>query len=388
MKNIKVDQEYIKKKNLNLVLQIIKTKKTISRADIVKMTNMSPTSISRIVGNLIDLGLVRETETFSSGVGRKAILLEINLKSIMTIGVYINKDIIKVGIVDFGGGILYEDKVESKIYNLTPDTTINIVCDLITKVINDSGVDASKIVGIGISLPGLIDFNSGTVVFSTQLRWNDVKLGENVESKLGIKTVVDNDVKLEALAESIYGVGKNVGKLALISFGGGVGSSLIVNGKIFRGTTNIAGEIGHTTIDPNGVLCGCGRRGCLQTFVIEENIIAEANKVKKTNSLLDVIEYANNQEAWAISIIDRCITYMCVTINTVICMYNPDTLVIKGSFIKAYPEMSRLVEAELENRIWDQLKGSFTILQSQLDNSSHIIGGATLALHTFWGFDI
>ncbi|GKX30257.1 transcriptional regulator [Vallitalea longa] len=387
MENNKLDQGYIKKKNLHLVLKLIKTNKSISRADIVKMTNMSPTSVSRIVGNLIDLGLVRETETYSKGVGRKAILLEINLKSILTVGAYINKHIVKAGIVDFGGGILYEEKIESEIDKLSYDKIINIVCELIKKVINNSGVDESKIVGLGISLPGIIDYSTGNVLMSTQLKWKDIQLGRCVEEKLGIKTIVDNDVKVEALAESIYGVGKNIEKLALISFGRGVGSALIVGGNIFRGTTNIAGEIGHTTIDPNGALCPCGRRGCLQTFIIEDNIIAEANKVKKTNSLLEVFEYAHNGEQWAVSIIDRCLTYMCITINTVICMYNPDTVVIKGSLIKAFPDMPRLVEEKLENLTWDQLKGSFQILQSQLGSKAHIVGGATLALNTFCDFD-
>lgn len=388
MENNKLDQTYIKKKNLHLVLNLIKNNKAISRADIVKMTNMSPTSISRIVGNLIDLGLVRETETYSSGVGRKAILLEINLKSILTVGAYINKHIIKAGIVDFGGGILYEEKIESEIDKLPYNKIIDIVCELIKKVINKSGVDESRIVGMGISLPGIIDYSTGNVLMSSQLKWKNVQLGKNIEEKLGIKTIVDNDVKVEALAESIYGVGKDIEKLALISFGRGVGSALIVNGDIFRGTTNIAGEIGHITIDPNGTLCPCGRRGCLQTFIIEESIIAEANKVKKTNSLLEVFEYAQSGEQWARSIIDRCLTYMCITINTVICMYNPDTVVIKGSLINVFPDMNRLVKEKLKDFTWDQLKGSFQIIESKLGSRSHIIGGATLALKTFCDFDI
>ncbi|SHJ98048.1 ROK family transcriptional regulator [Paramaledivibacter caminithermalis] len=389
MKRIKKrDQEYIKQNNLKMILDIIKNKRSISRAEIVKITNMSPTSVSRIVGSLIDLGLVKETETSSSGVGRKAILLDLDLESVMTIGVYINKHIINVGIVNFGGEILYRDKIELNPKGTHPDTLINKACALIKDTIKKSKIDPSKIIGIGVSLPGIINSKNGEVIFSAPLSWENIHIAKVIESELNIKTVVDNDVKLKALAESLYGVGRNSGKTALVNFGRGVGSALIIDGEIFRGVTNIAGEIGHITIDPNGILCECGRRGCLQTFIVEDNLIEEANKVKKIVDIKEIFEAAYIGESWAVSILDRAITYMCITINNIVCMYNPDTIVLSGSLVEVYPEIIKEVEEKCRTSIWTPLRGTFKILYSELKSEADIIGPSTLALDTFLSFDI
>ncbi|WP_432663468.1 ROK family transcriptional regulator [Wukongibacter baidiensis] len=384
---IKRDQEYIKQNNLKMILDIIKSKRPISRADIVKITDMSPTSVSRIVGSLIDLGLVRETEAFSSGVGRKAILLDIDLESVMTIGVYINKHFICVGIVNFAGEILYRASMDLDSRDISPEKTIERVCELINKVISDSNIDKSKIIGIGVSLPGIIDFKKGIVIFSAPLGWKNVHVSDVIEERLKMNTVVDNDVKLEALAESLYGVAKNSGKTALVNFSGGVGSALIIDGEIFRGETNIAGEIGHITIDPNGILCNCGRRGCLETFIVEGNLIEEANKVKKVTNIKEIFESANNGEHWAINILDRAVTYMCITINNIVCMYNPDTVVLSGSLVEDHPKILELIEAKCKTLIWEHLRDTFTILYSGLKSEADIIGPGTLTLNTFLSFD-
>ncbi|MCT4563954.1 MAG: ROK family transcriptional regulator [Maledivibacter sp.] len=389
MKKIKKrDQEYIKQNNLKMILDIIRNRRSISRAEIVKITNMSPTSVSRIVGKLIDLGLVRETETSSGGVGRKAILLDLNLESVITIGVYINKHIINVGIVNFGGEILYKNKIELNPKDICSDTLIDKACSLISDTIKNSKIDSSKIIGIGVSLPGIINSKNGEVVFSAPLGWENVNVAQAIEGKLNIKTIVDNDVKLEALAESLYGVGKNSGKTALVNFGRGVGSALIIDGEIFRGVTNIAGEIGHITIDPNGILCECGRRGCLQTFIVEDNLIEEANKVRKIVDVKEIFKAASIGESWAESILERAVTYMCITINNIVCMYNPDTIVLRGSLVEAYPEIIKEVEEKCKTSIWAPLRGTFKILYSELKSESDIIGPAILALDVCLSLDI
>lgn len=389
MKKIKKrDQEYIKQKNLKMILDIIKNSRSISRADIVKLTNMSPTSVSRIVGSLIDLGLVKETETYSNGVGRKAILLDLDLESVMTVGVYINKHVIKVGIVNFGGEILYKNILELNTRDIDSDMLIDKTCALIRTTIEASSIDSEKIIGIGVSLPGIINSKIGEVVFSASLSWENVHIARAIKEKLSIRTIVDNDVKLKALAESVYGVGRDSGKTALVNFGRGVGSALIMDGEIYRGVTNIAGEIGHITIDPNGILCECGRRGCLQTFIVEENLIAEANKVKSIDNIKEIFTAASNGENWAVSILERAITYMCITINNIVCMYNPDTIILSGSLIEVYPDILKAVEEKCKTLIWNPIRGSFKILYSELKSESDIIGPSTLALNTFLSFDI
>lgn len=383
MKKIqKRDQEYIKQKNKKMILDIIKNKKPISRADIVKLTGMSATSVSRIVASLIEQGLVKETKLYSGGVGRKAVLLDIDSESILTIGVYLDRDIITAGIVNFAGDILYEKQIASKITSKNPQMTIEKVCCVIQELIDTSKVNISKVLGICVGLPGIIDYKHGEVIFSAQLGWKNVNLSKQIEEKLNIKTIIDNDVKLIALAESLYGAAKSSKRSALISFGSGVGSALIINGEISRGATNIAGEIGHITLDPNGRLCDCGRRGCLETFIVERSLIEEANKIKKVTDVRQIFDACNNNEAWAKNILDRTVTYICIAINNIVCMYNPDTIILSGNLINQNIEIINLIEEKCKMLIWDHVRNSFKIEYSQLKERAIITGAAALALNT------
>lgn len=379
----KRDQEYIKQKNKSMIMDIIRDKRPISRADIAKMTGMSPTSVGRIVGELCELGLVKETEPHSNGVGRKAILLDINTQSVLTVGVYLDKDIIRTGILDFEGHIVALNEIKFDCRGTDPQLVAQKIAEEVRESISNNKIPISKIIGIGIGMPGIIDFKRGVVVFSAQLGWKNINIINMLEKEIAIKTTVDNAEKVKVLAESLYGAAKGSNNVVLISLGSGVGSASIINGEIFRSKNNSVGEIGHTTVDPNGIMCDCGRRGCLQTYIAEGALIQEANKVKDITSIRQIIDAADNKENWAVSILDRATTYIAIAINNLVCMYNPDTVILSGKLIEKYPEIKELIEQKCDQYIWEQFNGAFKIVYSMLKNQSVIIGAATLALNTY-----
>lgn len=383
----KHDQEYIKKQNKIMILNVIRNKRPISRADIAKITSMSPTSVGRIVGELEGIGLIRETELFSNGVGRKAMLLDIDAKSVLNIGVYLNRDVTRIGIVDFDGNIIKDETIKYSTSGIAPEVVIDNIADYIEKIINESNVDIEKINGIGIGIPGIIDFKHGKVVFSAQLGWKDIDVASRITKKLNIRTTIDNTVKLKALAESSQKAFEGSHRIALMSFGSGVGSALVIDGEIFRGNKNVAGEIGHTTVEPNGMLCECGRRGCLQTYIADSALIQEARKVSDVSSVRDIFDAANRKEDWAINILDMTATYISIAINNVLCMYNPDTVILGGRLIESNPEIVDLINKKCEKYIWDPFKGTFKIVYSKLKNDAVIIGAADLALNTYLDVD-
>lgn len=388
MKKIKKhDQEYIKKQNKIMILNVIRNKRPISRADIAKITSMSPTSVGRIVGELEGIGLIRETELFSNGVGRKAMLLDIDAKSVLNIGVYLNRDVTRIGIVDFDGNIIKDETIKYSTSGIAPEIVIDNIADYIEKIINESNVDIEKINGIGIGMPGIIDFKHGKVIFSAQLGWKDIDVASRITKKLNIRTTIDNTVKLKALAESSQKAFEGSHRIALMSFGSGVGSALVIDGEIFRGNKNVAGEIGHTTVEPNGMLCECGRRGCLQTYIADSALIQEARKVSDVSSVRDIFDAANRKEDWAINILDMTATYISIAINNVLCMYNPDTVILGGRLIESNPEIVDLINKKCEKYIWDPFKGTFKIVYSKLKNDAVIIGAADLALNTYLDVD-
>jgi N-acetylglucosamine repressor len=167
-----------------------------------------------------------------------------------------------------------------------------------------------------------------------------------------VKTIfIDNDQKAKALAEvSFTSVQSN--STLFIGIGSGVGSVLVVNGTVFRGGSNSAGEIGHTTIDPNGILCECGRRGCLQTYIAEWALIQEANKIRPIQDMEELMK-ASETESWAINILNRAAMYCGMMISNAVCMYNPDMIILGGSMIDRFPQLVEIIEEQCNQFVWE-----------------------------------
>lgn len=377
----KHDQEYIKKKNQMLVLETIRKHRPVSRADIAKQTTMSATAIGRIVADLIALGLVKETELYSSGVGRKATMLDIDPQSVLAVGVEVDRNVVQVGLVDLDGNIVAEKQRTIERSVARPEQVSSLIAETVLELAALQKLPLTKLIGVGIGMPGIMDQTAGTAVFSAQLGWRNEPFAPLVTDKLGISVVLDNDLKVKALGES-GGIGAvpEEGKTALISIGSGVGAAVVLEGKIYRGANNIAGEIGHSTIDPNGRLCECGKRGCLQTYITDLALLQEANQVRPVASVEELFTLMEAGESWAFNIIDRACTYIAVTINTVVCTYNPDTIILTGNFVDAHPEMFDRVRGKLKDFIWEPFVGTFALTRSKLGSKSGIIGAAKLVL--------
>lgn len=383
----KKDQEYIKKNNKTLVFDVIRNERPVSRAEIAKITEMSPTSVGRIVSELIKIGVVKETDLSSSGVGRKAVFLDIDAESILNIGVYLNKNFCNLGLIDFDGNIIAYENYNINVKEFTPDEVINKIGEYINKLIIKQNADISKIIGAGIGIPGIIDYKKGEVVLSAQLGWKNVSIADKISTLTGLKTTIDNSLKLHALAETMYGnaIGSDIA--SFIDIGAGVGSALVINGKIYRGHNNIAGEIGHITVNPNGMLCECGKRGCLQTYMAEEALIKEVNKFKNIDTIEDIFAAYRNSEGWAVETLDMAATYIVITINNIIGVYNPDTIILSGDLIEKHDEMKKMVELKLKKSCWTPFKGTYKIVYSKLKNNGVLIGAAAFSLKKYMSFD-
>ncbi|NOU84538.1 ROK family protein [Paenibacillus sp. LMG 31460] len=384
MKKIeKHDQDVIRLHNKQMILEIIKKSRPISRAEITKITKLSPTSVGRIVGELCEQGLVRETALTSVGVGRKAIMLDIDPQAVYTIGVDIGKKAIKFGVMEFSGELLHEERVEHVALQTTPEATAAVISETINLIIANKNLDKSKIIGIGIGVPGVIDHERGIVQYSSTLGWRNIPLAQFIQDKLHILTVIDNDLKVKILAEYLLGSAQGSRKTALIELGTGVGSSLIIDGDIFRGGSNSAGELGHTTLDPNGNMCECGKRGCLQTYIDESAILHEANRIKETADIQQLFAAAQNEENWAQDIISRTSLYIGITINNIVCMYNPDAVILCGDLVENYSEIVPLIEEQCGQVVWEPFRDTFKILTSELKSKSIVVGAAMLVMNNY-----
>ncbi|CAH2714093.1 N-acetylglucosamine repressor [Neobacillus rhizosphaerae] len=374
----KQDQLLMKKQNKNLVLEIIRNQSPISRMEIAKVIGMSPTSITRIVNELHIQGYVRETELVTSGVGRKAALLDVCDDVLYTIGIELDKLIIKIGIVNYVGEIVAWKSVEREAFEDYNETLDKVNLNL--KVLIDiNRIPTEKIIGIAVGLPGLIDYKKGVVMVSDQLKWKNVNLADDLKQLTQFDVIVDNELKMKIVAENFKGMTKDSRNAVLVGIGSGIGSAIILNGEIYRGETNNAGEIGHTVIDPTGNVCHCGKVGCLATYISEGAILTDSRKVKEIGSIDDVFDSYRNGESWAINILDRTSTYIALAISNILCLYNPEVIILSGNTIEKLPEIKEAIEQKCELYIWEPIKESVKIVYSQLSDRGVVLGAAIQA---------
>ncbi|MBE9912530.1 ROK family transcriptional regulator [Paenibacillus donghaensis] len=379
----KHDQDYIKRKNRATVFEMIKNNPPLSRAEIARLTGMSPTTISRIVSDLFHLDFMHEIEQETSSVGRKAVLLQVNPRSVLSVGVEIDKTMIRIGVIDLDGKVIGSRTIERQ-KNEAAEATLGNIAAGINELIEAEDFDRRRIVGIGVGLPGIIDYASGTAVLSAQLGWKQTDIAGILKKLTGLEVAVDNELKVKSLAEHMYGAAKGSSRSVLIGFGSGVGSSLIIDGEIYRGESNSAGEIGHTVVDPGGILCECGKVGCLQTYIAEASLLEQSNKIKPIANLDELFQARRDGEFWAASIIDRAMTFIAVTISNIACMYNPDTVILTGKLVERFSEVREFIADKcMDQFVWEPLRGTFQIVYSAFENDGVVIGSGLLAQSRF-----
>lgn len=339
---------------------------------------MSAAAVGRIVGRLMEFGWIMETERVSSGIGRRATMLEIRPNALLSVGVEIDRDLVRMGLVDLDGKIVaqWERRFE-------PPSETGAVADRIAegvaRLAKESRLSQGRFIGVGIGMPGMIRSAEGTVAFSAQLGWTNERFADLVERRLRMPVFLDNDLKAKALGESFAGTFANQGVAALVSIGSGVGAALVIDGNLYRGSDNMAGEIGHATIDPDGDLCECGKRGCLQTYLADREILRQASRFRPVSDIGEIFALMGAGEDWAIEIIRRVCSYVALTIQHVVCAYNPDVIILTGDLIEKHPEIFDIVSGRIKEWITKPYGDNLRLIRSALGANSAIVGAARLA---------
>jgi predicted NBD/HSP70 family sugar kinase len=380
------DQNTIKYNNTKMVLNIIRTVSGISRSEIARMTGMSPTSATRIVADLQELGLVRETTISTSGsVGRKAVLLDINAESFYCVGIDISQKELLVGIVNFRGTAIAT--LAERIRKDPQDgiTMAKQVHGMYKKLLEKNYIPESSIKAVGIGTVGTVDITSGTVLYADLLQWSNVPIRKYVEDLFEIPVSVDNEVKCALLGEIRAGNISENEDTVYITFGRGVGGAIYNNGSLVRGISNYAGEIGHAIVDySDGRLCPCGRRGCSAAYLAEERIVSKVKEVAPKISSVDELMFSFQKgEAWAIHQVERICDYISILLSNTICYLNPANIIMGGSLLDRHPFLFELSITKYNSTRYEPLRISTKFKQSVLKSKSTLIGSAFMAVENY-----
>lgn len=339
--------------NQTVFLHLIRERQPISRADISKFTGLRAGTVSAIVNRLIKNNLVYEgTEGPSSG-GRRPKNLYINAESFYVLAVDIGVLDTVFAVSDFNGRILTKKSILTE---GAAEVFLNKLADEI-EVLIKLQYRRARFGAVGVSVPGLIDRETGTVEVSPNLEWDKIPVREILEKRLGLPVFVENDANAAAFSELWYGPVEesNVRTLLFILVVEGLGTGLIINGELHVGSRLGLGGFGHMSIDPNGELCSCGRRGCWETFASERATVERYHRVTAKQGLPlvglpDLITLANKNDEMALESIRITGEYLGEGISNLVHGIYPETVVIGGNITAAWPLIEPIIQKRLKSR--------------------------------------
>jgi len=263
--------------NLTVILDAIRrTTGGLSRVELAQIVGLSPQTISNISRRLLDQSLIVEAGKEGSGPGKPRTILRLNPAGMYALGVHLDPAVTTFVVLDLVGAVVRHSRIKTPGGN-DPSAVITTIAAELAQLVTDSGVDRSRIAGLGVAAPGPIDLDNGTVVDPPLLPgWDRVELRDALARATGYSVLVDKDVTSAAVAETWAGGPSGAGSFVFMYMGTGIGCGIVLNDEVVRGTSGNAGEIGHIVVDPDGPLCDCGQRGCVKSSCIPQVLVAEA----------------------------------------------------------------------------------------------------------------
>lgn len=390
------NQVQLKNFNRRTVLGYIRRNGTATKAGLASVTGLTFMAIKKILAELQELNLIRDGQMESGGMGRKAVSYVINENYRYTIGIHINKFITGIALLNLRGQILAIERYSMDKEFENQNDFVTMLAEAVELVIEKSGVKREDILGIGVGAPGPLDCESGVILTPPNMPMLDyLPLKETLEGRTGFPVFLNKDTNVIAFAEYWYRNNRDCSNLAYVEVDMGIGSGLIIDGKLNIGANCIAGEFGHITIDINGPLCNCGNRGCLEAMssgIAVLRMLGEQLENQKDHPLYhkrnaltieDVFEMTDKKDLLTISILNRSAFYVGVAVSNLINTFDPEMIILGGILIQKYPMYFNIVQDVANQRKVKGAKENYMAV-SVLGENAGVIGAGEIVTDQFF----
>jgi predicted NBD/HSP70 family sugar kinase len=382
------NQRAVRRHNLGIVLRHVVERGARSRATIALETGLNKSTVSSLVTELIELGLLVERGTERTGsVGRPGLVVDIAGTGAAGIGLEVNVDYLASRVTDLGGAERHRALEAADNRGREPAEVLDRLCVLAEAALDELAAQGVTPVGITVALPGLVDAASGTLLVAPNLHWEDIPVVEALAERLGrdLPLAADNEANLAGLAELREGAGRGLRDFVHVSGEVGIGAGVILDGELFRGAHGFGGEFGHLTVEAEGLDCACGSRGCLETRAGLEALLDAAGEAREpgataAESVAGLAARADAGEVAALDALDTAGRWLGVALGSAANLLDPQAFVLGGFLAQLAPHLRPAAEQELRARVLGARRALPDVLSSPLGPEAASRGAAVLAL--------
>jgi len=378
----KIDRQVMRAHNRSVVLDVVRRSGPVARTEVARRTSLAKPTVSAIVDELLDEGVVHEVGVGKSTAagGRPPTYLDFDVTRDAYVGVHVGVDTTTVAIADGRGTVVAERSRRSVIG--TPSRSIEQVEALLDDALAATKVRRRTVRHATIALPGLIDRETGVCVLAPNLRWKDVPVVDRFRDALKVPVTVWNTPHASAFAEGRQGVARDVETFVWLYVGRGVGSAIVQDGELVTGTRGFAGEIGHCRVADGGPQCHCGKYGCLEVYTSDEAISRAAAEVgvpsrTKTPRLDDVVRAARDGHEGARRVLDDAGHMLGLGASYLVGILNPELVVVGGESSEAFEFLLEPLRGALAQ---DALEAEqVPVVASGIEGDAAVAGAVLLA---------
>jgi predicted NBD/HSP70 family sugar kinase len=372
----KATHQLTKQHNSRLILKMIYEQDEISRADIARETSLTRATVSTIVADLMDEGLVLETGLGPSVGGKPPRLLQLAGDARQLLCLDLSTSYFRGALVNLRGEIMH--RVDVAVDGRTAAAALALVHDLINQLLAQTH---TPILGIGIGTPGLVDTTCGIVLDAVNLGWHNLSLRSLLEAQYGLPVHVGNDSHVAALASYSFDP-HDTDNLVLIKAGRGIGAGIVLGGQLFVGDGFSAGEIGHVTVVENGELCSCGNQGCLETVASIRGILQQMgpHNGEPAPTWEDVVTAAQQGDTAVHAILQQAGTHMGTAVAYLVGILNVRQIVIAGQISRVGEPFLAGIRTAVNQRVLPALSADTDIRCTTLGDDIVLMGASALVL--------
>lgn len=377
---IEVNHSKIKETNRKKIIKLLLKKDEVTKLDISRELNISITTVSTNISELKETGVVEDVRSLESTGGRKAMAIKLNENCKYGLGIALTPRHVKLSLINLRSEDVELLRIRHDNNNI--EEIINIVSSNIESMLEKNNVKADQLLGVGISIPGTVDTQNGTIKNCYLLNIKDFNIKEKFEY-LNVPIYVDNEANLSAYYE--YLNKKDiVDNLLYVSITDGLGLGIIINGRIYRGSNNSSGEMGHMKININGKKCKCGAKGCLEAYSSKNALLDEYNN-KVKNKISDIEEFeklCDLSDKVALDVLKEYISILGVGISNLTMILDPSSIVIGGEINNLiYGNLSYLKETIYKDNLFTNENNCK--IEITKFKESYLLGAARLPIEEF-----